>query len=68
MTPLYVESGYASPQIRDISEVRTVVRGLQQPFELHRICFPPEVKNEVYELYHRGGAPGAPAARPQTVR
>jgi HD superfamily phosphohydrolase len=55
-THIYVESGYASPQIREISEVSNVVRGLQQPYELHRICFPSEVKTEVYELYHRGGA------------
>ncbi len=55
-THIYVESGYASPQIREISEVSNVVRGLQQPYELHRICFPAEVKNEVYELYHRGSA------------
>src|SRR5690242_19711687 len=55
-THIYVESGYASPQIREISEVSNVVRGLQQPYELHRVCFPAEVKNEVYELYHRGGA------------
>jgi len=55
-THIYVESGYASPQIREISEVSNVVRGLQQSYELHRICFPAEVKTEVYELYHRGGA------------
>jgi HD superfamily phosphohydrolase len=61
-THIYVESGYASPQIREISEVSNVVRGLQQPYELHRICFPAEVKNEVYELYHRGNA------KKQTVR
>ncbi|HKY43254.1 MAG TPA: HD domain-containing protein, partial [Pyrinomonadaceae bacterium] len=51
---IYVESGYASPQIREISEVSDVVRGLQHPYELHRVCFPAEVKTEVYELYHRG--------------
>ena len=51
---IYVESGYASPQIREISEVSNVVKGLQHPYELHRICFPAEVKTEVYELYHRG--------------
>jgi HD superfamily phosphohydrolase len=55
-THIYVESGYASPQIKEISEVSNVVRGLQQPYELHRVCFPAEVKTEVYELYHRGGA------------
>ena len=53
-THIYVESGFASPQIREISEVSNVVRGLQQPYELHRICFPAEVKTEVYALYHRG--------------
>lgn len=52
-THIYVESGYASPRIREISEVSDVARGLQYPYELHRVCFPPEVKNEVYELYHR---------------
>jgi HD superfamily phosphohydrolase len=49
---IYVEDGYARPVIREISEVSEVVRGLQQGYELHRVCFPPEVKAEVYELYH----------------
>ncbi len=53
-THIYVESGYASPRIREISEVSDVARGLQYAYELHRVCFPPEVKQEVYELYHRG--------------
>ena len=53
-THIYVESGYASPRIREISEVSNVARGLQYPYELHRVCFPAEVKSEVYELYHRG--------------
>ncbi len=54
-THIYVESGYARPQIREISEVSNVVRGLQHAYELHRVCFPAEVKNEVYGLYHRVG-------------
>ena len=53
-THIYVESGYATPRIREISEVSNVARGLQYAYELHRVCFPAEVKNEVYELYHRG--------------
>ncbi|HEU4714219.1 MAG TPA: HD domain-containing protein [Pyrinomonadaceae bacterium] len=53
-THIYVESGYASPRIREISEVSDVARGLQYPYELHRVCFPPEVKEEVYKLFHRG--------------
>ena len=51
-TLIYVEDGYARPQIREISEVSDVVRGLQRGYELHRVCFPAEVKSEVYALYH----------------
>jgi HD superfamily phosphohydrolase len=53
-THIYVESGYATPRIREISEVSNVARGLQYAYELHRVCFPAEVKKEVYELYHGG--------------
>jgi HD superfamily phosphohydrolase len=49
---IYIEDGYARPRIREISEVSEVVRGLQR-YELHRVCFPSEVKEEVYALYHR---------------
>lgn len=49
---IYVEDGFARPQIREISEVSDVVRGLQRGYELHRVCFPAEVKTEVYKLYH----------------
>ncbi len=49
---IYVEDGYARPRIREISEVSDAVRGLQRGYELHRICFPPEAKEEVYALYH----------------
>ena len=51
-TRIYVEDGYAHPRIREISEVSEVVRGLGRGYELHRICFPAEVKAEVYRLYH----------------
>jgi HD superfamily phosphohydrolase len=51
-TRIYVEDGYARPIIREISEVSAVVRGLGQRYELHRVCFPAEVKEEVYRLYH----------------
>ena len=51
-TRIYVEDGYAHPQIREISEVSEVVRGLGHGYELHRICFPAEVKDKVYRLYH----------------
>jgi HD superfamily phosphohydrolase len=51
-TRIYVEDGYARPVIREISEVSEVVRALRHRYELHRICFPAEVKDEVYRLYH----------------
>ena len=51
-TRIYVEDGYARPRIREISEVSDVVRGLQRGYELHRVCFPAEVRNEVYALHH----------------
>lgn len=57
---IYVEDGYARPRVREISEVSDAVRGLQQGYELHRVCFPPEVKAEIYTLYH--GAPHPPRA------
>ena len=53
---IYVQDGYSRPQIREISEVSDVVRGLQRGYELHRICFPAEVKNEVYAVYHNTSA------------
>ena len=49
---IYVEDGYAHPKIREISEISEAVRGLRRGYELHRVCFPSEVKNEVYRLYH----------------
>ncbi|MFN2481380.1 MAG: HD domain-containing protein [Pyrinomonadaceae bacterium] len=55
---IYVEDGYARPRVREISEVSEAVRGLRQGYELHRVCFPPEVKSEIYTLYH--GAPHPP--------
>ncbi len=57
-TRIYVEDSYARPVIREISEVSEVVRGLAHRYELHRICFPAEVKDEVYRLYH-----GTPARK-----
>jgi len=57
---IYLEDGYSSPQIREISEVSDVVRGLQRGYELHRVCFPSDVKEEVYALYHSI----APESRP----
>lgn len=49
---IYVEDGYARPQIREISEISEAVRGLRHGYELHRVCFPAEVKEAIYRLYH----------------
>jgi HD superfamily phosphohydrolase len=54
---IYVEDGYARPHIREISEVSGAVRGLSQGYRIHRVCFPPEVKEEMYALYHRSTPP-----------
>jgi HD superfamily phosphohydrolase len=62
---IYVEDGYARPRVREISEVSDAVRGLQQGYELHRVCFPPEVKAEIYTLYH--GAPHPPRVSSKSV-
>jgi hypothetical protein len=62
-TRIHVEDGYAHPEIREISEVSNVVRGLQQGYELHRVCFPAEVKSEVYGLYHTRTPKGQLVAR-----
>ncbi len=64
-TRIYVEDGYARPRIREISEVSDVVRGLQRGYELHRVCFPAEVKDDVYRLYHQLEPKKRPAARTQ---
>ncbi len=50
---IYVQDGYSRPQIREISEVSAAVRGLQKGYEIHRICFPPELKDEIAKLYHQ---------------
>jgi len=55
-TRIYVENGYARPEVCEISEISNVVRGLQHGYELHRVCFPPEVKSQVYDLYHNNGS------------
>ncbi len=58
---IYVEDGYARPLVREISEVSEAVRGLRG-YHLHRVCFPPEVKEEIYALYHKGAVNGQRSA------
>lgn len=50
---IYVADGYSRSVIREISQVSAAVRGLQKGYQIHRVCFPPEVKDEVARLYHQ---------------
>lgn len=50
---IYVQDGYARASIREISEISAAVRGLQKGYMIHRICFPPELSEEISSLYHR---------------
>lgn len=50
---IYVEHGYSRPDIREISAVSPAVRGLQEGYRIHRICFPAELKDEIGKLYHK---------------
>jgi uncharacterized protein len=50
---IYVEEGFSRPEIREISEISAAVRGLQKGYQMHRVCFPPELKKEIAKLYHR---------------
>ena len=50
---IYVEDGYSSPQIREISKISAAVRGLQEGYKIHRVCFPHELKAQISHLYHR---------------
>lgn len=49
---IYVEDGFSRPEIREISEISAAVRGLQKEYQMHRVCFPPELKNEIARIYH----------------
>lgn len=49
---IFVEEGFSNPQIREISEVSAAVRGLQKGFQIHRVCFPHELKDDIARIYH----------------
>jgi len=50
---IFVEDGFSHPRMREISEVSSAVRGLQEGYRIHRICFPSELKDEIAQIYHR---------------
>lgn len=49
---IFVEEGYSRPEIREISAVSPAIRGLQEGYRIHRICFPAELKDDIARLYH----------------
>ena len=49
---IYVEDGFSRPVIREISSVSAAIRGLQEGYKIHRICFPAELKAKIGKLYH----------------
>ena len=49
---IFVQEGFSRPAIREISQVSAAVRGLQEGYRIHRICFPAELKEQVAALYH----------------
>jgi len=50
---IFVEDGFSRPEIREISHVSPAVRGLQEGYRIHRICFPAELKDKIGKLYHQ---------------
>lgn len=50
---IFVEQGFSRPEIREISSVSSAIRGLQEGYRIHRICFPAELKDDIAKLYHR---------------
>lgn len=48
---IYVEDGFSRPKIREISEVSSAARGLQEGYRIHRVCFPSELAAEIAGLY-----------------
>lgn len=50
---IYVEDGFSRPTVREITEVSSAVKGLQNGYKLHRLCFPGEVRDEIGSLYSR---------------
>jgi uncharacterized protein len=52
---IFVQEGFSRPAIREISVVSPAVRGLQEGYRIHRICFPAELKDKIGKLYHGNG-------------
>lgn len=58
---IYVEDGFSNPVIREISEVSAAVRGLQKGYQIHRVCFPHELRDDISHIYHQRIAGGTNA-------
>lgn len=48
---IFVEDGFSRPQIREISAVSAPAQKLQEGFAASRVCFPPEVFQEISQVY-----------------
>ncbi|MEW6361372.1 MAG: HD domain-containing protein [Pyrinomonadaceae bacterium] len=48
---IFVETGFSSPSLKEISEISPAVRGLQRGCRIHRVCFPEEARNEILSYY-----------------
>lgn len=49
---IFVEDGFSRPTIREISSISAAVRGLMEGYQIHRVCFPAELKDKIARLYH----------------
>ncbi len=52
---IYVETGDPEPEVREISEISLVVRGMRG-YQIHRLCFAGEAMASVYEMARRVGS------------
>lgn len=50
---IYVQESHSRTTIREISEISAAIRGLQKGYQIHRVCFPSELKNEIAKFYHK---------------
>ena len=48
---IFVESGFSSPSLREISQISPAVRGLQKGHRIHRVSFPEEARDAILAHY-----------------
>lgn len=50
---IFVETGFSSPSLREISDISPAVRGLQKGHRIHRVAFPEEVRDAILRYYRQ---------------